>query len=203
MELTRAIAARRMIRSMSTQPLAKGQLDQLLDLARRAPAAGNTDAISFLVLDTPDAVAEYWSTTLASPATFRWQQLLDAPALVVICTRPDAYAERYREPDKARTGLGSADWPVPYWWVDAGAVAQNVLLLCVDAGLGACLFGLFDHEAGVRARFGVPETHRLVATIAIGHPLPDQPGRSAHRGRPPAEQIIHRGSWNATPPGIQ
>ncbi len=201
MELKQAIAARRMIRAMSTRPLAPGLLDGLLDLARRAPAAGNTAAINFLVLDTPDTVAAYWATTLASPATFRWQQLLDAPALVVVCTRPEAYAERYREPDKARTGLGSGEWPVPYWWVDAGAVAQNLLLLCVDAGLGACLFGLFDHEAAVRDRFGVPETERLVATIAIGHPVPDQPGRSADRGRPPVDQIIRRGSWNAGPSG--
>lgn len=200
MELKQAIAARRMVRAMSSQPLAPGKLDALLDLARKAPAAGNTAAVSFLVLDTPESVASYWATTLASPATFAWQQLLDAPALVVVCTRPEAYAERYREPDKSRTGLGSAEWPVPYWWVDAGAVAQNLLLLCVDAGLGACLFGLFDHEAAVRDRFGVPGGQRLVATIAIGHPLPDQPGRSAARGRPPAEQIIHRGSWTAAPP---
>ncbi len=200
MELKQAIAARRMVRALSPEPLGAGVLDVLLDLARRAPAAGNTAAVSFLVLDTPESVAAYWTTTLASPDTFRWQQLLDAPALVVVCTRPDAYAERYREPDKSRTGLGSADWPVPYWWVDAGAVAQNLLLLCVDAGLGACLFGLFDHEAAVRDRFGVPDGQRLVATIAIGRPLPDQPGRSAARGRPPLEQIIHRGSWNAAPP---
>lgn len=190
-----------MVRAMAPDPLPEGLLDQLLDLARRAPSAGNSSATTFLVLDTPGTVANYWSTTLQAPERFRWQQLLDAPALVVVCTRPQTYVERYAEPDKERTGLGSADWPVPYWWVDAGAVAQNLLLLCVDAGLGACLFGLFDHEDAVRRRFGVPDDQRLVATVAIGQPLPDEEGRSAPRPRPAADQIIRRGSWTGARPG--
>ncbi|MEO6989145.1 MAG: nitroreductase family protein, partial [Aquihabitans sp.] len=85
--------------------------------------------------------------------------------------------------------------PVPYWWVDAGAVAQNLLLAAVDAGLGACLFGLFDHEAAVAAAFGVPDGWRLVATVAIGHPAPSPPGRSAVRPRRSLDEVRHRNHW--------
>ena len=65
----------------------------------------------------------------------------------------------------------------------------------------ACLFGLFDHEDAVRRRFGVPDDQRLVATVAIGQPLPDEEGRSAPRPRPAADQIIRRGSWTGDRPG--
>ena len=196
MELIDAIARRRMVRSFAPDPLNPAELDELLDRARRAPSAGNTQATGFVVLDTPIQTARYWDVTLPAPRRqrFRWQGLLRAPVLVLVTTRPEAYVQRYAEADKAPTGRGSSTdrWPVPYWWVDAGTVVQNILLLSVDRGWGACLFGAFDHEAGVKAALGLDDNVRLVATIAIGRPKPDEPGRSVQRERPPLNQILHR-----------
>lgn len=201
MDLERTIRSRRMVRSFWPEPVRPDVVDRLCDLARRAPSAGNTQATEFLVLDTPEDVAAYWDVTLSGQERdgFGWPGLLVAPVLVVLCVRPDAYVERYGEPDKERTGLGGGQdrWTVPYWWVDAGAVAQNLLLATVDAGLGGCLFGLFDHEAAVARRFGVPQDRRLVATIALGHPDPagSRPGRSASRSRQPLSTVVHRSGW--------
>ena len=189
-----------MVRSFTDRPIAAGVVDDMLDLARRAPSAGNTAAVEFLVLDTVDAVAEYWATTMPEDrrAGFRWQGLLRAPLLVVVTTRPSAYVERYAETDKARPELGSSTeaWRQPFWWIDAGMVAQNLLLAVTDRGLGACLFGLFNHENAVKATFDVPHDRRLVCTIAIGEPDPaDEPGRSAGRRRPELDAIRHRRRW--------
>ncbi len=185
-----------MTRSFSTAPLRPGLIDDLLDSARRGPSAGNTQATGFVVLDRPELVQAYWDTTLPEPkrSSFRWQSMLEAPALVLVTTTPDAYVDRYAESDKARPGLGDniEGWPVPFWWVDAGAVVQNVLLLAVEAELGACLFGVFAHEAAVADRFDLADGERIVATIAIGEPLPDSPGRSAKRPRPPISSVIRR-----------
>jgi nitroreductase len=84
---------------------------------------------------------------------------------------------------------------VPYWWVDAGMAAEHLLLGAVAEGLGACFFGLFDHEAAVLAELGVPEGWRAVGTVAMGHPAPDEPGRSARRGRRPLDEVVRRGGW--------
>ncbi len=196
MELTDAIKKRRMVRAYQRIALPPGELEHLLDLARRAPSAGNTQAVGFIVLDNEEAVERYWSTTLPEPkrSTFRWQNLLSAPAIVIVTVNPQRYLDRYSESDKAKTGLGksSSRWAVPYWWVDAGAVAQNLLLLATDAGLGACLFGPFDHEPALSQELQVPADTRLVATVAIGYPLPDEPGRSAGRVRPQISDIIVR-----------
>lgn len=200
--LERAIRSRRMIRSFTDVPLDANDLDSVLDLARRAPAAGNTAALDFIVLDTAALVAQYWNTTLAPQkrATFRWQGLLRAPALVVVVTNPTAYVDRYAEPDKARAklGAGTEHWAQPFWWIDAGTVVQNLLLLATDRGWGASLFGIFDHEEAVKQTFAVPSERRLVCTIALGWPAPrTEPGRSINRGRPPIDTIVHRGGWNA------
>lgn len=198
MDVGIAIRRRRMVRAFASTPLPAGTVDDLLDLSRRAPSAGNTQAVAFTVLEGPAATGRYWAVTLPPPRRerFRWQQLLDAPVLVLVTTRPTAYTERYGESDKATTGLGEAldDWPVPYWWVDSGAAIQNLLLLTVERGLGACLFGPFEHEPALREELDIGPDQRIVATIALGHPLDDEPGRSAGRNRRPLREVIHRPS---------
>lgn len=185
-----------MVRAFARSPIPDADLDRLLDLARRAPSAGNTQAVGFVVLDDPSLTDRYWKITLAGPKRerFRWQQLLDAPVLVLVTTEPDAYPRRYAESDKASTGLGESidDWPIPYWYVDAGAVIQNLLLLALDAGLGACLFGPFDHEPAIRSEFELDSGTRITATIALGYPLTDEPGRSSGRRRRSPDDVIRR-----------
>lgn len=199
MELVDVLKTRRMIRAFSPDPVDPAVLDRLLGQSLSAPSAGNTAAVEFLVLEGRAQVDRYWDITLAGPkrSKFRWQQLLDAPTLVLVTTRPIAYPERYAEPDKARQSLSHSteQWPVPYWFIDAGCVIQNLLLGVTSAALGACLFGLFDFEEAVAAAFGVPSDFRIVATIAIGHPLPDEPGRSARRPRRPLTEVLHRQAW--------
>lgn len=199
MELTDAILARRMVRAFGPDPVDPAVVSRLCDLARRAPSAGNAQATAFLVLDRPHTVAKYWDLTLAPErrSGFRFPGLLAAPVLVVVAVRPGTYVDRYAEPDKSRTGLGAGEgeWGVPYWWVDAGAAAEHLLLGAVDAGLGACLFGLFEHEPAVAAAFGVPDGWRLAATIAIGHRVEDPSGRSSSRPRRSLHEVIHRNTW--------
>ncbi len=199
MELEEVIRRRRMVRAFTAEPVDPALVDRLCDLARRAPSAGNVQATAYLVLDEPSATARYWTQTLPADRRdgFRWPGLIAAPVLVLVAVRPDAYPERYSEADKASTGRGGGTdaWPVPYWWVDAGAAVEHLLLGAVDAGLGACLFGAFDHEPAVARAFGVPDGWRIVATIALGHPASAEPGRSAGRPRAPLASVLHRGRW--------
>ena len=177
------------------------RLDELLGLAIRAPSAGNTRSTEFLVLDTPEVVARYWSITLSKEkrATFPWPDLLVAPVLVIPLVSPAAYVDRYGEPDKARTGLGdSADaWGVPYWFVDGGMVVQNLLLSVHATGdLGALFFGLFDNERAVLDAFGVPAELRALGTVAVGFPGAEQrPSSSQHRQQRQLHQLLHRSAY--------
>jgi nitroreductase len=199
MSLRDVVRRRRMVRAFTDAPVAPDVLDELLDLARRAPSAGNSQGTAFVVLDTADAVAGYWDLTLPAErrASFALPGLLDAPVLVVVVCSHRTYVDRYAEPDKVATGLGQdADaWSVPYWFVDAGMAIEHLLLGVTEAGLGACFFALFDHEAAVLSSLGVPDGWRAVGTVAIGHPAADRPGRSARRPRRAFDDVVHRGRW--------
>ncbi len=199
MDFGEVVRARRMVRNFTDEPVDEHVLRTLLDRARRAPSAGNTAATHFVVLSGAEATARYWDLTLAEEkrADFPWPGLLNAPVLVIPFTEPGAYLARYSEADKARTGLGEAQdrWAVPYWFVDTGFATMSLLLGVVDAGLGACFFGLFDHGPAVAAALGVPEAMVAIGTVAIGHPAPDRRSLSSKRPRPPLDDVVHWGGW--------
>ncbi len=188
-----------MVRAFTGDPVDPVVVDGLVDLARRAPSAGHSQGWAFVVLEGAEQTARYWDITLPAErrASFGWPGLVDAPVLVLALLRPDAWVERYAEPDKASTGLGDGqgEWSVPYWWVDGGMAVEHLLLGAVEAGLGACFFGVFRNEAEVLAALGVPQGWRALGTVALGHPAASPPGQSAHRGRRTLEEVLHRGGW--------
>lgn len=201
MELEETIRRRRMVRNFERRPVPAELVDQLIDLARRAPSAGNAQPWSFVVLEGEET-ARLWDVTLplGRREGFRWQGLLGAPVVIIPLTSPEAYTERYSEPDKVSTGLGegTAAWSVPYWWVDGGMAVHALLLAATDAGLGSLFFGLFDNEREVLDGLDVPDGWRALGAVALGWPASDEPGRSAARPRPPLEKILHRGTFGAT-----
>lgn len=193
MAMSDSVPIRRpMCRNFLPDPLPDGLVTELLDQARRAPSAGNTQAVEFCVVTDPE---QYWQLTLTPErrAEFGWPGLLVAPVLVVVLTDPNRYADRYSEPDKAHTGLGESTeaWPVPYWWVDVGMAVHHLLVSATTAGLGSCFFGAFEHEAAVIEGLNIPEGRRIVGTVALGYPDKDRPSSSSRRPRRPLEEVIH------------
>lgn len=188
-----------MVRSFSEETISRERIDRHLRLALAGPSAGNTQPLTFVVLDGA-GVGDYWETTMPADRreSFVWPGLFRAPILILPYVDPARYVARYGESDKAHTGLGTGDsaWTVPYWWVDGGAAVQTLLLSAVADGLGACFFAQFEHEAALRSRFGVPDSLRALGTIAMGHPDGlDRPSLSALRPKRPSGDTIRWGRW--------
>lgn len=202
------VRRRRMVRRYDPdRPVDPAPLERMLEHAHRAPSAGNSQGRAFLLLDAPADVRRFWTAT-AQPAgaSNRWLDgMRTAPVVVVVLADPAAYLARYAEPDKARAGLAgrpAEDWPVPWWHVDAGMAALQLLQSAVDEGLGACFFGVPGERWGaLRAAFGLPERLLPVGAVTVGHRVPDDAGSpgSGGRGRPPLAQVVHRGRWREDP----
>jgi nitroreductase len=193
------LARRRMVRAFDpNRAVPPATVDELIALACRAPSAGNTQGWHFVVLEGDDT-RRFWDASLPSERRdrFGWPGLLDAPVLVCPVADPAAYVERYAEPDKQATGLGdgAGAWAVPYWLTDTAFATMQLLLAVTDRGLGACFFGLFGREPAVRQALGIPASCTPIGMVAIGHPAPDRPGRSAGRAKRPLDEVIHRGGW--------
>lgn len=195
------VQRRHMVRRFDPSPPPPDVVDGLLALALRAPSAGNTGGWQAVVLEGPEQTAAFWDATTTAEwrhRSRRWDGLRRAPVVVALFADPDAYLDRYRETDKAASGLGERleDWPVPYWHVDAGFAALTLLLGAVDAGLGACFLGNFRGEEALRTALGVPGDRRYVGAVLLGRADEhDPPSASASRPRRRPEEVFRRGKW--------
>jgi nitroreductase len=198
-DFAEVVRRRRMVRDYDpSRPVPAEVVDRLLAHAIRAPSAGFSQGWAFLVLESAEDRALFWSVTASGEAPDGWlTRMSRAPLLVVVLSSKEAYLDRYAEPDKGWTDRDEARWPVPYWDVDAGMAALLMLLTAVDEGLGGCFFGVPAQRVdALRDAFGVPASFRPVGVVSVGHPGDDdRRSPSLRRGRRGPDEVVHRGRW--------
>lgn len=204
MDVTTAVRTRRMCRRFDpARAVPDAVVDELLDLATRAPSAGHTQGWEFVVLSTPPQREVFWDAASGPRARpDPWLRgVRAAPVLVLVLSDPGAYLDRYAEPDKGWTDRSLERWPVPFWDTDAAMAAMIILLAAQERGLGALFFGVpADAVPGVRSSLGIPPDLRTVGVVALGHPDPDTPtprSPSLSRGRRRLGDVVHRGRYDA------
>lgn len=205
MEFRAVLARRRMVRNYTGEPVDPAVLARIVDAGRRAPSAGFSQGQAFVVVtgdaDRKAIAALAGEESYVEAGFDPW--ISRAPAHIAVCVSETAYRRRYREPDKLVDGR-EIEWPVPYWWVDAGAALQNLLLAAVDEGLGAGFLGVHALP-GLKELLDIPEEYTPIGVVTVGHPAPDRRSGSLKRGWRPDRQVIHWARWNrevpATSPG--
>ncbi len=177
--LEEAILSRRSVREFAEQPLTDRELSQLCWAAqgvtdersghRAAPSAGALFPIE-LYLVTPEAVEHYQSEghrllrhldgdqrRLLQAAALQQDAVGQAPLCVVIAAVVERTARKYG-PQSER-----------YCLIEAGHVAQNILLQATALKLGAVPIGAFD-ESSVSRALRLPKGHTVLYLIPVGRP---------------------------------
>lgn len=187
-----------MCRRFLDLPVDREALDRALELATHAPSAGNTQGWAFVVLED-EGTARFWdfqadTSWLAHPSH---PGLLKAPVIVLPLASRASYVERYSEADKAPAGPRRVnEWAIPYWLVDTAFATMLFLLGLTEEGLGALFFSLRKPAGPLLEWLGAPPGWEPLGAVAIGWPSPDdRPSASAHRGRRPLTEVVHRGAW--------
>jgi nitroreductase len=197
MELREILRRRRMVRRFDPEPLPAEVLERILHSATRAPSAGFSQGLDLVVLEGPEAVRGFWRAT-SDPRFGKPYSTAEPPVIVLVLSDPQAYLDRYAEPDKAGLGMDTeAGWPVPYWDMDAAMAVMLMLLTAVDEGVGAWWFGVFHGAEALLRDLGVPPGRRLVGAVALGRPAADDrpSGSAVTRPRRRLDEVVHRGRW--------
>lgn len=196
MEFQQVVARRRMVRSFVERPVPRSVLEHIAATAEKAPSAGFSQGQRLVVVTDPEgkqAIARLCDEPRYVARGFEpW--LSRAAALFVPCVSEEVYRERYREPDKRHPGQAEVEWPVPFWWVDAGATLMLILLAAVDEGLGAG-FLRARRPTELQALLGIPSDFIPVGVVSIGHPAADRRSGSLARGRVPFAEFCRWERW--------
>jgi nitroreductase len=197
MEFQDVVRHRRMVRSYDpTRPVPPDLVDRIVRNGLRAPSAGFSQGWGFLVLDNPADVARFRAAVSPADHPEAWfAASVNAPLLIIPHSNKDAYLDRYALPDKGFADRSDAWWPAPYWDIDTGFASLLMLLTAVDAGLGACFFGIPVGQINAfREAFGVPAQFTPIGAISIGYS--NEPPRDLSSRRKPAAETVHSGRWS-------
>ena len=190
-----------MVRHYENAAIPPEVLERIVATVRRAPSAGFSQGQRLLVVSDPELLAELAVVEEAERPSGAEAWFGTAPAHVLVLTREQDYHDRYRQPDKLHEGEEIA-WPVPFWFVDAGAALMLVLLAAIDEGLAAAVYGVrVELDSRFRELLRIPDELRIVAGITLGKPAPD-PGWSritsrAPRPRRSLDELVHRDRWTS------
>jgi hypothetical protein len=150
-EFREVLRRRRMVRNYTEEPVDPAAVSRIAAAALRAPSAGYSQGLAVVAIT--DAATRGRIAEAAGEAGYvargfdPW--VSRAPVHLVISVSEAAYHRRYRMPDKLDEENREISWPVPYWWVDAGAALMAVLLAAVDEGLAAGFLGAHAvHRSG-------------------------------------------------------
>ena len=188
------IHRRRMVRNFRDEPIEEETIERIVTAGLQGPSAGFSQGFAFLALESPEDRERFWATNEHNAQPERVRR---APLVVVPLASKDAYLDRYAEPDKGVTDRDESFWPVPYWYIDTGMAALNILHAAVTEGLGALFFGIPDEDwPALREAFDVPESYDPIGAIVVGHPTDERIESSADtRQRKDIEEIVHSGDW--------
>jgi nitroreductase len=139
-----ALKGRRSVRSYEDKPVPREVLEEIIDAARLAPTANNTQPWEFIVVTERDMRAK------VADLTDYGKFIAQSSACVVVFARD---VERYIE--------------------DGSAATENILIAAHALGLGACWVAGYKkaYEDPLREILGVPTGYKLVSLVAVGYPV--------------------------------
>jgi nitroreductase len=196
MDFADILKRRKAVRSYLDEPIPREMLERIVARGRRIPSAGHSQGLRLVVATesgTRRAIAE-----IAGEAYYvelgHEQWISRAPAHIVVAVRESDYHERYREADKLTDEGAEIEWPVPYWYVDAGAAVMLLWLAAIDEGLAAGIFGVHAWDQ-LRALLGMPDDVTPVAVLTLGRVARETVQGSAKRGWKPLGDVVRWERW--------
>ena len=144
-------------RAYLDKPVESEKIDRILETARLAPSACNSQPWKFIVVTEPEKrnlVAEATASKLLSMNHFTKQ----APVQLIVLE------------DSANFTSSVGGWATNkhYPHIDLGIVAAHISLAATDEGLGSCIIGWCD-EKKIRKALNIPRNKRVMLVILLGY----------------------------------
>ena len=164
MDVMEAIRKRRSVRSYRKDPVPDEKLKKILEAARLAPSARNSQNWKFVVVR--DAARRKELAKAAADQYF----VGEAPVVIAAVALQPEYVMRCE---------------VPAYAVDLAIAVDHMTLVAVEEGLGTCWIGAF-YQDEVKRILNIPRGYKVVALLPLGFPA-DTP---EEKYRKPLNEIV-------------
>jgi len=170
-EVIKNIQARRSIRFYESTPVKEEDINTILDCAKIAPSALNTQTWHFTVLRDRGLMDEI------SAANKEMALASGIPAEIEKASEPNY--DNFRGAPMAILVSVDNNSPSPYREVNCGNAATIITLVATSLGLGSCYIASFSavlkkpEGAALLARLNLPEGYAPLFAVSIGYKAED------------------------------
>lgn len=167
-----AVKKRRSVRSYSEEELPKETVEEIMNVARLAPSASNSQDWHFVLVSEDGLKSE-----LVRRADC--QDFVAEAGLIIagVTSSPDELMK----------------CKVPYGIVDLSIALDHITLLAAEEGIGTCWIGSFDQDEA-KDLLGIPEDCKVVSLMTMGYPK--EPLEEKEKIRKPLDSILSWGKYS-------
>ena len=207
--LRRLVVERRSVRRFSPAPVSRGLVERVLDVARHAPSAANSQPWEFVVVEDADmrrrvagAAASLFSEARKREPEFNWSIsvqpfLSQAPILILVLGDRrviEAYPKVLRGNLLLRQSLANCIY----------ALQLAAMSLGLASAWGTVQGGL--PETDIRELLSIPETFTVDHIVPLGYPdereearaAALEPARRRAASRRPLDEVVHWGHYDGS-----
>jgi nitroreductase len=173
METWDAIRARRNVRQYQDQPIARTDLERILEAGRRSPSASNGQPWDFVVVTDREQLTE-----LAKVWERGGRHIARSAATVALVAK---------EPQDAQQR--------DLLMYDFGQATANIMLAATELGIGSGHSAVADQQQAQRV-LGFPDGYFAVYLVGLGYPA-DRPLQPLVKpDRRPFDEVVHWDRWS-------
>ena len=216
MNIVEAVRLRKSIRGYKPDAVPKEILREILDIAIHAPSAENAqpweitvvtgevlDNIKRVITEMLNSGVTPKSEVLPRPSMGKYRRSQAALSLQVFDIMDITREEKGKRAEWSKRGFRFFDAPAvfilsfdksnecPLAIFDLGVITQTICLTALNYGLGTCIEAQGVTFPDVLRRFThIPESKRIVVSIAIGYPDRDFLANKLETRREPIENVV-------------
>jgi nitroreductase len=153
------IKERSSVRSYSDKPIEADKLDLILESARLAPSASNSQPWHFYVVKNKEKIKELAGKMPLNSQVVINSFISEAPVVMVATGGPADLLH------KVLSFVVNKKW----YYLDVAIALEHMVLTAWDLGIGSCWVGWFD-ENRVKKLIGIPKDQEIVAMLTLGYP---------------------------------
>lgn len=169
------VNCRESIRGYNDKSVDRNVIEKIIEGARVAPSACNSQPWKFIVVDQKEKV-EKIAKALYDPRIGLNKFAVTSPSFILIVGEKRNLTSKMGELIKKKD----------YTSIDIGIAAEHICLGATELGLGTCMMGWFD-EKKIKDILTIPKSREIYLVISLGYYDIDKPRKKIRKS---IEEII-------------